>query len=111
MKPSRSGRFQEKVSWAEDGSKESVPLADTSITQVLDKDGRVVSRAPDYQEISKAELAQRAAEVIAQAQTHYLVWEGPWAVCTSCPFRHSVPLDFTKYDLVDGNPVRKPIAK
>lgn len=38
---------------------------------------------------------------------HYLVWDGPHAKCVSCPFAHTIPLDFRKYDLVDGKPVLK----
>lgn len=36
---------------------------------------------------------------------HYLVWQGPWAVCTKCPYTHTIPIDPLKYDLVDGRPV------
>lgn len=93
-------------------TKEVVAVADIPINlnaPIDPKTGQPVEI--DREEISKIELAQRAAEVIAAAQSHYLVWEGPWAVCQTCPFRHSVPLDFQKYDLVDGQPVKKPIAK
>lgn len=38
---------------------------------------------------------------------HHLEWQGPYAVCVSCPFRHAVPLDFKKYNLIDGKPVPK----
>ena len=38
---------------------------------------------------------------------HYLVWDGPYAKCVSCPFEHTIPLDYKKYELVDGKPVLK----
>lgn len=38
---------------------------------------------------------------------HYLVWRGPFAVCTSCAFEHTVPLDRKKYDLKDGIPCKR----
>jgi len=42
-----------------------------------------------------------------KVETHKLVWKGSHAVCISCPYEHTVPLDFKKYDLVDGKPVLK----
>ena len=28
---------------------------------------------------------------------HEIVWEGPYAVCVSCEYRHTMPLDPVKY--------------
>lgn len=42
---------------------------------------------------------------------HYLEWRGPHAVCTKCPYAHTVPLDIRKYDIVNGQPVKKPLDK
>lgn len=41
---------------------------------------------------------------------HYLEWRGPHAVCTKCPFQHTIPLDFRQYDLINGQPVKKPLT-
>lgn len=38
---------------------------------------------------------------------HFLVWEGSHARCVTCDYPHTIPLDFRKYDLVNGKPVRK----
>lgn len=38
---------------------------------------------------------------------HYLVWQGPYAVCTSCKYQHTVPIDFQKFDIVEGKLVRR----
>jgi hypothetical protein len=110
-KANRTGRYQKVFETQEDGSRVEVPLAEkpVEIHQPIDPDtGRPVPI--DRETISRSELQARALESIAAAKTHYLEWEGPWAVCQTCPFRHSVPLDFTKYDLVDGVPVKKPLA-
>lgn len=98
----RSGQFQDKVISSDEDGVEVVPVKDIPIDP---------SHMADVQEISRVELAQRAAEAIARATDHYLVWEGPWAVCQSCPWRHSVPLDFRVWDLVDGKPVKRALAK
>lgn len=37
----------------------------------------------------------------------YLVRHGAYAVCTSCEYEHTVPLDFEKYELIDGKPVKR----
>lgn len=98
----RSGQFQDKVVASDEEGVEVVAIKDIPIAP---------EHMDNVQEVSKVELAKRAAEAIAMATDHYLVWEGPWAVCQSCPWRHSVPLDFQTWDLVDGKPVRRPLAK
>lgn len=40
-------------------------------------------------------------------ETHYLVWRGPFAVCTSCPYEHTIPVDPKKYDIKNGVLVKK----
>ena len=39
--------------------------------------------------------------------THYLVWHGPYAVCTSCQYPHTIPIDPKRFDLVNGTIVKK----
>ena len=48
-------------------------------------------------------------EVVRESakEEHYLVWEGPHAVCTSCTYKHTVSLDPDKYDLEDGKVVTR----
>jgi len=111
----RQGRHQQtriKVQ-TEDGlvTEEVVDIKDIPLGKAP-VDPETGKRIPiDHESISKAEIAERAMAVIAQAKDHYLEWEGPWAVCQSCPYRHSVPLDFMKFDLVNGKPVKKePLA-
>jgi len=38
---------------------------------------------------------------------HHLVWQGYEAVCISCPNPHTVELDPSKFDLVDGKIIKK----
>lgn len=33
---------------------------------------------------------------------HYLEWRGAFAVCTSCKNPHTVPIDPSKFDIVNG---------
>ena len=40
------------------------------------------------------------------SKEHYLDWVGPHAVCFSCKYKHTVPLDPNKYDLKDGRIVK-----
>lgn len=84
---------------------EVVPLKDISPTAgIVDRE--------NIAEYSEDELARRAAEASSQFQNHYLIWENNYAVCTSCPFQHTIPLDPNKYNLVDGKIVKKePLAK
>ena len=42
---------------------------------------------------------------------HHLEWRGPHAVCTTCPYQHTIPLDFRKYDIINGQPIKKAIDK
>lgn len=37
---------------------------------------------------------------------HYLVWRGPYAMCVTCPYPHTIPFDPIKFDLKDGKIVR-----
>lgn len=41
------------------------------------------------------------------AKDHYLEVHGPWVICTSCPYRHTVTVDLKKYDIKDGSIVLK----
>jgi hypothetical protein len=38
---------------------------------------------------------------------HYLVWRAGYAVCTSCPYEHTIPLNPKRYNLVDGKVVKR----
>jgi hypothetical protein len=38
---------------------------------------------------------------------HYFVWRGPHAVCVKCPYEHTVPIDFRKYDIKHGQFVKR----
>jgi hypothetical protein len=40
-------------------------------------------------------------------EKHFLVWSGGHAVCVSCPYPHTIPLDKRKFDLVKGCIVRR----
>lgn len=41
---------------------------------------------------------------------HVLDWSGPYAVCTSCPYTHTVPVDKKKYDIKDGVLVKRNLS-
>lgn len=41
------------------------------------------------------------------ADTHYLIWHGPYAVCTSCKYPHTIPIDPKRFDIVNGTIVKK----
>ena len=38
---------------------------------------------------------------------HRLEWKGPYAVCTTCEYKHTIPLDRDKFDLKNGCIIRK----
>lgn len=38
---------------------------------------------------------------------HTLVWKGPFAVCISCDYEHTVKADILKQDIVDGKLVNR----
>lgn len=41
---------------------------------------------------------------------HSLVRRGIYAVCVTCPHQHTLALDFEKYDIINGQPVKKPLT-
>jgi len=109
----RTGQFQTtRIKNEGQGFREvalsEIPIPE-SVIKPKDEHGKPIP--VESEAVSREELLERAKQAIASASNHYLEWEGPWAVCQSCPFRHSVPLDFRKYDLVNGKPVKKPIAQ
>jgi len=54
-----------------------------------------------------AETTTVMPETRVVAKEHRLEWRGPYAVCTSCAYEHTIPVDFTKYRIINGNLVKK----
>lgn len=38
---------------------------------------------------------------------HYFEWQGPYAVCVTCPNKHTVPINPATMDIIDGEIVIK----
>lgn len=79
---------------------EVVELKDVSPTVGIDPDS--------IDEYDEDEIARKAAEASAQFQKHYLEWQDGYAVCTSCPHQHTIPIDPSKFELKDGKVLAKP---
>jgi hypothetical protein len=68
-------------------------------------DGLPESNNTDFWGEDADSIQVRKQKTLPSAE-HYLVWKGPYAVCISCPFEHTVPLDRKKYKLVEGKPCK-----
>lgn len=69
------------------------------------------TRDAETHQLTPEEIERQKQAVIIQMTHHSFKREGPYIICTSCPFAHTIPVNADDFEIVEGGKLKARLDK